>query len=151
MRARLSRPALPPVAQVGVLLSRASGLVMIIPRPVLNAMVVVQVGLLLAFCADAATQTVTGFALSLPALVVGLIGGALYVQTFLAIDREVPPDQREAALATCTCGDTAGVLAGEFAGLVMQACLFERLRLPASFDCPVQVVPRPLRARQALR
>ena len=135
--------------QVGVLLSRASGLVMIIPRPLLNGLVVVQVGLLFAFGADAATQAVTGYMLSLPALGVGLIGGALYVQTFLAIDREVPPDQREAALATCTCGDTAGVLAGEFAGLVMQACLFERLRLPASFACPVRIVPRPIAAAAA--
>ena len=138
--------------QVGVLLSRASGLMMTIPRPVLNAMVVVQVGMLLAFSADAATQLVTGWLLTLPSLVVGLIGGALYVHTFLAIDREVPADQREAALATCTCGDTAGVLVGEFAGLLMQACLFQRLRLPASLSCPISIPPRPLpRDLHALR
>lgn len=62
---------------------------------------------------------------------------ALYVQTFLAVDREMPAEKREAALATCTCGDTAGVLLGELTGLIMQWCLFARLGLPASGQCPV--------------
>ena len=98
-----------------------------------------QVALLVLFCADAATQLWVGFSLGMPALLVGLIGGALYVQTFLAVDRELPAHRREACLATCTCGDTAGVLVGEMAGLVLQWCLYERLSLPASGQCPVDV------------
>lgn len=70
------------------------------------------------------------------ALTVGLIGGTLYVQMFLRIDRELPPDKREAALATCTCADTGGVLAGEFAGLLSQLCLFEHLGLLGGSVCP---------------
>jgi len=124
---------------VGVLLSRASGLCCTIPRPVLLALVGVQVALLTGFVGNASTQLWTGYSLGAPALVVGLIGGALYVQTFLAVDRELPAEMREAALATCTCGDTAGVLLGEFAGLLIQWCLFERLALPASGECPVDM------------
>lgn len=123
---------------------------MVIPRSVLNSLAVVQLGLLIAFVADAATQHFTGWVIAPAALTVGLIGGALYVQTFLAIDREVPADQREAALATCTCGDTAGVLAGEFAGLMMQACLFDRLGLTASVSCPLKIEPRMAAARRRL-
>ena len=127
--------------QVGVLLSRASGLCFTIPRPVLLSLVALQIALLAAFVSDAATQVWVGYTLGAPALLVGLIGGALYVQTFLAVDRELPAEKREAALATCTCGDTAGVLAGEFTGLLMQWCLFERLSLPASGQCPMPVTP----------
>ncbi len=127
--------------QVGVLLSRASGLCFTIPRPVLLSLVALQIALLAAFVSDAATQIWVGYTLGAPALLVGLIGGALYVQTFLAVDRELPAEKREAALATCTCGDTAGVLAGEFTGLLMQWCLFERLSLPASGQCPMPITP----------
>ena len=63
---------------------------------------------------DAASQMFTGYLLAVPALLVGLLGGTLYVQMFMAIDREGAEDIREAALATCTWGDTAGILAGKF-------------------------------------
>lgn len=49
---------------------------------------------------------------------------------------QLPAHKREAALATCTCGDTAGVLLGEATGLIMQWCLYAGLRLPASGQCP---------------
>ena len=121
--------------QVGVLISRASGLVVVVPRGPLNALVLLQVALLVAFAGDAAMQLFTGWGLGAPALVVGLIGGTLYVQMFLAIDQEVAAEHREAALATCTCGDTAGVLTGEFTGWLMQRCLFDRLELSRG-ECP---------------
>ena len=78
-----------------------------------------------------------GPVLGFGALAVGLIGGLLYVQSFLAIDRELPEEQREAALATCTVADTAGVLAGEFTGLAVQLCIYERLGLPTRGHCPL--------------
>ena len=122
--------------QCGVLVSRASGMLFTLPRPVIHALVVLQVALLVAFVGDAATQTITGWPLHAGALAVGLIGGTLYVQMFLLVDREVPPAKREAALATCTCADTAGVLVGEFTGLLAQLCLFDHLNLPARGHCP---------------
>ena len=122
--------------QCGVLVSRASGMLFTLPRPVLHALVVLQVALLVGFVGDAATQTITGWPLHAGALAVGLIGGTLYVQMFLLVDREVPPAKREAALATCTCADTAGVLVGEFTGLLAQLCLFDHLNLPARGHCP---------------
>lgn len=123
--------------QVGVLISRASGLFITVSRPTLLALVALQVALLILFAADAAAQLWVGYTLGAPALLVGLVGGLLYVQTFLAVDRELPAHKREAALATCTCGDTAGVLAGELTGLLMQWCLYERLQLPADGECPL--------------
>jgi hypothetical protein len=111
--------------------------VVVIPRALLIALVFVQVALLAGFGLDAATQSITGLALGAPALSLGLIGGSLYVQTFMAIDREVAEEMREAALATCTCGDTAGVLAGEFTGWLMQICLFEHLGIgTTNSSCP---------------
>ena len=92
--------------------------------------------MLAAFYYDASVQLWVGYSLGLPAMLVGLIGGALYVQTFLAVDRELPAEKREAALATCTCGDTAGVLVGEFTGLIMQWCLYGTLGLVANGQCP---------------
>jgi len=127
--------------QCGVLISRASGMLFTLPRPVLHALVVLQVALLVGFVGDAATQTITGWPLHAGALTVGLIGGTLYVQMFLLIDREMPPAKREAALATCTCADTAGVLAGEFTGLFTQFCLFDYLNLLTRGQCPWSVTP----------
>ncbi|KOO34019.1 tpr domain containing protein, partial [Chrysochromulina tobinii] len=127
--------------QCGVLVSRASGMLFTLPRPVLHALVVLQVALLVGFVGDAATQTITGWPLHAGALTVGLIGGTLYVQMFLLIDREMPPAKREAALATCTCADTAGVLAGEFTGLFTQFCLFDYLNLLTRGQCPWSVTP----------
>mmetsp|Transcript_9386 Transcript_9386/g.19211 ORF Transcript_9386/g.19211 Transcript_9386/m.19211 type:complete len:264 (-) Transcript_9386:316-1107(-) len=124
--------------QVGVFISRSSGLFIVVPRKILNVLVVVQVALLAWFGANAAMQMQTGYVLGAPSFLVGLIGGTLYVQMFMAIDREVAEDTRETALATCTCGDTAGILAGEFTGWAMQLCLFDYLGLSAHHgSCPL--------------
>jgi hypothetical protein len=114
-----------------VLISRSSGLVLVVPRRILNVLALLEVALLLAFSGDAAAQYLTGCSLGAFALVVGLLGGTVYVQMFMAVDREVAEEAREVALATCTCGDTAGILAGELTGWALQIILFDHLGLSA--------------------
>ena len=94
-------------------------------------------GLLVFFVADGATQFWTGAALAAPALLVGLCGGTNYVQTFTAIDRELPPAKRELALSTASAGSPAGILLADVTGLFVQWCLFKANGLPLeSGSCP---------------
>jgi hypothetical protein len=75
-----------------------------------------QVVMLVLFVVDGATQAVTGPALVAPALVVGLLGGTNYVQTCLAIDRELEPSLRELALSTVSVGSPVGILLADVTG-----------------------------------
>lgn len=79
----------------------------------------------------------TGGSLLAPALVVGLFGGTVYIQTCLAIDRELPRRERELALATISVGSPIGILLADISGLVIQWCLFAYLGIPsAGGACP---------------
>lgn len=125
--------------QVGVFCSRSSGKLFKLRVPWLWAVAWVQVGLLSAFVADAATQWWVGETLILPAFVVGLCGGLVYVQTQVAIDTDVPPQHRELALATACAGNPAGILLADVTGLFIQWCLFAHLGLKqngAEGTCP---------------
>ena len=124
--------------QVGVLISRSSGELFTIGHAARWALAVLQLVLLVLFVADALAQAVVGDALVAPALGVGLIGGTLYVQTFMAIDRELPPDKRELALATSSVADTTGILLADVTGLYVQWCVFDALAIqPRSGECPL--------------
>ena len=121
-----------------MLISRSSGELFTVGQPARWALAALQLGLLVLFVADALAQAVVGGALVAPALVVGLIGGTLYVQTFMAIDRELPPHLRELALATSSVADTTGILLADVTGLFIQWCVFGALGVePRSGECPL--------------
>ncbi len=128
--------------QVGVFFSRSAGKLFRLRVPWLWAVAWLQVALLVAFIADGATQMWTGSVLILPAFAVGLCGGTVYVQTQVAIDLDVPPEQREVALATACAGSPAGILLADVTSLFIQWCLFAYLGIAtegAAGECPFAV------------
>ncbi|GMI04990.1 hypothetical protein TrRE_jg11999 [Triparma retinervis] len=113
--------------QAGVFVSRSSGTVY---RPTLLAvqsMPVLQVLLLLFFYFVAYSQSLYSYALLLPpCFLAGLLGGCVYVNAFSLISVSVRPRLRELALATASAADSCGIMAADAAGLLLQACLYEK-------------------------
>ena len=113
--------------QAGVFVSRSSGTVY---RPTLLAvqsMPVLQVLLLLFFYFVAYSQSLYSYALLLPpCFLAGLLGGCVYVNAFSLISASVRPRLRELALATASAADSCGIMAADAAGLLLQACLYEK-------------------------
>ena len=134
-------------APVGVFFSRSSGKLFRVRVPWLWAIAWLQVALLSAFVANAAAQYWTGMTLIVPAFVVGLCGGTVYVQTQVAIDVDVVKEHRELALATACAGNPAGILLADVTGLFIQWCLFAYLAIPvaggAEGECPFPISRRP--------
>ena len=71
--------------------------------------------------------------------VVGLLGGTLYVQTALAIDSDLPYEQRELALSFFSFGAPIGILLADVTGLFIQWCLFAALGLHGAHDTTADV------------
>ena len=116
--------------QVGVLISRSAGRLCTLSVLQLWVAAWLQVGMLVLFIADGAFQLWVGPSLVAPALVVGLLGGTVYVQSMLAIDRKLPRRMRELALATVSVGSPVGILLADASGLLVQWCLFRYHGLP---------------------
>lgn len=66
----------------------------------------------------------------------GLLGGAVYVNAFTLISRQVEPLRREFSLAAASLGDSLGIAFADIAGILIQGCLYRANRIPgASFSC----------------
>ena len=61
-----------------------------------------------------------------PAFYMGLLGGAVYVNFFARIIKDLPLEQQEAALGVFTTADTCGILVADVFRLYMQSCIYER-------------------------
>ncbi len=120
--------------QWGVFISRSSGMLVSADRRLLWLMPVLQCALLGFFYADAAYQFWNGWSLLLPAFVVGLLGGAVYVNAFTLIDREVEPAFREFALTTASVADSLGIIAADVTSMFLQACLYASLGFAEQAD-----------------
>ncbi|CAM9529473.1 unnamed protein product [Heterosigma akashiwo] len=55
----------------------------------------------------------------------GLLGGAVYVNTFTLINREVQESKRELALSTSSLGESIGTIGANITGLFLQACIYK--------------------------
>jgi len=55
---------------------------------------------------------------------VGLLGGAVYVNAFVLINRDVPKAKREFALSAVAVADSTGILLADVMSLWWQWCLF---------------------------
>ena len=53
----------------------------------------------------------------------GLLGGAVYVNTFADIMEEVPPADREFSLSATSVSDSAGICVAGFLGMAMEVWL----------------------------
>ncbi|EGZ24349.1 hypothetical protein PHYSODRAFT_325472 [Phytophthora sojae] len=93
--------------QAGVFISRSSGVLFQATRPILYLMPALQV------------------------LLLGLLGGGVYVSAYMLLSKEIPPSHVELAAAV-PVGDTVGVMFADCAGLVLQGCLYSINHLPGA-------------------
>jgi len=124
--------------QVGVFVSRSSGLLLQPTVATLWLMPILQCAFWGFFAADSVQHFWYGWTVLMPAFVVGLLGGAVYVNAFTLIDRNLSPEYRELALSATSFGVDAGILVGNVAGLVCQWCLFQANNISSetSGTCP---------------
>lgn len=125
--------------QVGVFISRSSGMYFHPTRWVLWIMPFMQLGMCILFTLDSGLGFWNGYSLLVPAVFTGLLGGAVYVNAFTMIDREVKEEYREFSLSASTVAINLGILLAAIGGLYMQWCLFEWNGLPPTADggtCP---------------
>jgi battenin len=122
--------------QVGVFISRSSSTLLPIRSvAILWLMPVLQLAMLVFFTAVASLPTehwLYGWWLLAPCFVTGLFGGAVYVNAFTQIAERTPPRLRELAIATASVADNLGIIAGDAAGLFIQACLFQLNSIPGA-------------------
>lgn len=113
--------------QWGVFVSRSSGMLVSANRFFLCLMPMLQCGMLALFYLDALLQFWNGWSLLAPAFFTGLLGGAVYVNAFTLIDREVEPAYREFALTTASVADSVGIISADVTSMFLQACLYKSL------------------------
>jgi hypothetical protein len=122
--------------QVGVFASRSSGTLWQAKRGALWIMPAMQVGMLAFFLANAVEKWWYNWSLLAPCFFTGLLGGAVYVNAFTLISREVEPRLREFSLAAASVADGLGVALADVSGVLIQGCLFKANGLPgADFKC----------------
>ena len=111
--------------QAGVFVSRSSGMLWQARRSALWAMPIVQVGLLGMFLAVAVYHFWYDWSLLVPCFIAGLLGGAVYVNSFTLIAKEVEPQYREFSLGAASVADSAGIAVADVASIFIQGCLFK--------------------------
>ena len=122
--------------QAGVFLSRSSGMWWQASRNFLWVMPIMQVVVLVFFLAVAVTHFWYNWMLLIPAGVAGLLGGAVYVNAFTLLAREVEPQYREFSLGAASVADSAGIAVADIAAIFIQGCLFKANGLPgADYAC----------------
>merc|ERR1712043_104780 len=80
---------------------------------------------LIFFVIDGAYQFWYNYTLLIPAFITGLLGGAVYVNAFTLISKEVDTKWKEFSLSAASVGDTSGIIFANIVGLFIQSCLYE--------------------------
>ncbi|CAL5228292.1 g11397 [Coccomyxa viridis] len=124
------------VYQIGVFTSRSSGLLFQADRGVLLAMPLLQVGMLVFFLLVAVFHFMYSWWLLSLCLCTGLLGGAVYVNAFTLLAKEVEPSLREFSLSAASLADSVGIALADICGIMVQGCLFKANGLTgAAFKC----------------
>jgi len=118
--------------QAGVFLSRSSGTLFQANRAMLFAMAIAQIALLGFFWCVAAFQFWYNQYLLFACFVVGLFGGAVYVNGFTLIAKETSSDLKEFALSAASVADTFGIMLADIVGLIIQGCLYSMYNIPGA-------------------
>ena len=126
--------------QIGVFLSRSSGSLYIAPMWVLWLMPFLQtVNLIFFYSVVAVYQFWYDYTLIILCFYVGLLGGGVYVNGYMRINKDLPVSLREFALSTTSAADSFGVLIADLSGLFIQSCLYKVHGIDgAVVNCPVQ-------------
>ncbi|KAK9806280.1 hypothetical protein WJX72_008416 [[Myrmecia] bisecta] len=122
--------------QLGVFVSRSSGLAYQADRSVLWLMPGLQVALLAFFSWDAVLHFWYNYSILLLCLLAGLLGGAVYVNAFTLISKEVEPRFREFSLSAASLGDSVGIALADITAIFIQGCLYKANHIVgASYTC----------------
>merc|ERR1719320_119922 len=112
--------------QCGVFLSRSSGSYLKASLCTLWTMPALQCGFLIFFIINAAGSNLwVGWSLLLPAFCVGLLGGAVYVNAYCMVTRNLPKKFHEFALSSASQADSIGIMLANVTSLYIQWCLFK--------------------------
>jgi battenin len=124
--------------QVGVFISRSSGACCIAPMWALWTMPVLQCLNLIFFYNVATSHFWYSNSLLIPCFYVGLLGGSVYVNGYMRINKDLPFAIREFALSTVSVADSLGIVFADISGLFIQSCLYKRNGISGSVvDCPI--------------
>lgn len=122
--------------QVGVFVSRSSGSLWQANQRILWLMPAAQVFILFFFSLDAVFHFWYNWGIIVLCFATGCLGGAVYVQAFSLIAREVEPRFREFSLGAASVADSIGIALADVAGILIQGCLFKVNALSgADFSC----------------
>uniref|UniRef100_A0A7S2NIX1 Battenin n=1 Tax=Zooxanthella nutricula TaxID=1333877 RepID=A0A7S2NIX1_9DINO len=109
--------------QVGGFISRTLGGLVVLSVPALWAGPALQF-LMVGFFVACAMLGIGGWWLLAPALLVGLLGGFVYVQAFVLISHKVDGKYLELALSIASVGCTFGNILSDIVSILAQGCLF---------------------------
>ena len=110
--------------QVGVFISRSSGVFCTAPMWALWLMPILQCINLVFFYFVAMYHFWYGNFLLIPCFCVGLLGGSVYVNGYMRINKDLPLATREFALSTVSVADSLGIVFADASGLFIQSCLY---------------------------
>lgn len=123
--------------QIGVFISRSSGMFFRPNHLLLERLPCVQLGFLVFFIFVSITHWFDSWALLVPCGFVGLFGGAVYVHAFRLIAQDVPHPWKEFALSAVSVADTLGIVLADVTGLAVQGCLYSVNHIPGA-TFPIQ-------------
>lgn len=105
-------------------------------RFVLWLMPALQCLLLVFFSVNAVAHLWYGWTLLLLCLLTGLLGGAVYVNSFTLLSKEVEPTMKEFSLSAACVADSVGIACADATAILIQGCLFRWQGLPgAAYTC----------------
>ncbi len=123
--------------QVGVFISRSSGTLFTAPMWVLWLMPLLQCVNLVVFYLVASHHFWYNNILLIGCFYVGLLGGGVYVNGYMRVNRDLHVSIREFALSTVSIADSLGIVFADFSGLFIQSCLYKSNGIDgAVVQCP---------------
>lgn len=111
--------------QAGVLCSRSSGMIWKADIRHLWIMPVMQVAILLFFLLDAYYLWWNDWSILIVCFVVGLLGGAVYVNGFSLISEKVKEELREFSLSAASIADSCGIVASTLISIAIQKSIYD--------------------------
>ena len=124
--------------QIGVFVSRSSGAFCIAPMWLLWLMPILQCANLIYFYLIATFHFWYTSILFILCFYVGLLGGSVYVNGYMRINKDLPISIREFALSTASIADGLGIVVADISGLFIQSCLYKNNNIAGSVvSCPI--------------